>query len=1100
MRYSKVLLNVSLMITFWLFVDDNLFAQQFDWVIQAPGPITGGQVENIKDGEVVGAIKSIAVHPTNANIVYVGAVNGGIWKTNNAMATNPVWINQTDDQKSLSISVIKFDPIDVAGQTLIAGNGRFSSFYGYGGLRSGLLRTTNGGLNWSLIDGGGILTDINISGAAARGPIIIVSSNNANDRNKIGVWRSTDMGRSWHQMSGDTNTGLPKGISFDLASDPSNNDILFTNISGVIYRSLDIGETWTKVSNPTMDGIMAGAGNIKITVGTNNVYVAAVRSGRLAGVFRSPDGGNNWVTMSIPNNNEGGIHPGSQGNIHLSLVADPSNHNVVYIGGDRQRVYFNGDQPIPNFIGAKDYSGILFRGDASKPLGQQWVHLTHSKDKGPTGGGTLNSTAPHADSRDMAVTINGVLIEVNDGGIYKRTNPQNNNGDWFSMNGNIKISEFHSIAWDANSDIIIGGAQDTGTPVQKLRSNQQWKSVSTGDGGVVAVDDISIPNSSIRYSSYYNLSNFKRDVYNRANVLQSRDFPGLQVLNGGSNLIAQFYTPIKLNSKIPKRLIIGAQNSVYESIDQGTTIMEIGYGIKVNDEGANPIAYGATDNEDILYVGSYNRVYVRKEKYPDVLSQSNSYNGGRVMGIANNPNKADNAFVISTNRVYQTTDAGVMWSDITGNLATYIPGNLRSVAYSNYSNEGALIIGSDIGIFIAMGPDFSLWNKLGKTFPRVPVLSLEYDHADRILVAGTLGRGAFSINFPTSDQAPPPAVLANIPTTPTTPSDLMQSLASQNLSNQFQNDSNSVTLSPGVVINIDKKTTYIMSPNGGIDAINLETGKKIWNNKSTDKPIGFALNYLISQTASIFAENTLQIAALNATTGTQTFSKKLTLPEGVKASVVDTFSHSFAAIAESVDGNIQVNWQFAQFEDPMSQKGLPPGTEERIHGQEDNSMAAPSTIDTIVTKSGLFQINLSTGNVSTNIVVNDSIETNISPVKALTNLENTGDISVNQFLSANEQHILVSQQVDNQSWEKYNLIIFERKTNTRIGEFKSHFSFIPFIVIGSHIFYVTQPYTRRTPKGIIEEPLKIRAYDLKTNKVLWSRQIRDTTSQKILPP
>jgi hypothetical protein len=117
------------------------------WVPQGPAPNTQGQVENIANREVEGGINAVAPHPTDSNIVYVGAVNGGIWKTSNAMAASPTWQRQSDFQKSLSIGALEFDPTDPGNQTLLAGIGRFSSF-GDGGLRSGLLRTTNGGASW----------------------------------------------------------------------------------------------------------------------------------------------------------------------------------------------------------------------------------------------------------------------------------------------------------------------------------------------------------------------------------------------------------------------------------------------------------------------------------------------------------------------------------------------------------------------------------------------------------------------------------------------------------------------------------------------------------------------------------------------------------------------------------------------------------------------------------------------------------------------------------------------------------------------------------------------------------------------------------------
>ena len=67
-------------------------------------------------------------------------------------------------------------------------------------------------------------------------------------------------------------------------------------------------------------------------------------AGQLSGVFRSANGGGNWTPMALPGTTENvkgmptffGIHPGQQGDIHLSLAADPTDPNIVYIGGDRQ--------------------------------------------------------------------------------------------------------------------------------------------------------------------------------------------------------------------------------------------------------------------------------------------------------------------------------------------------------------------------------------------------------------------------------------------------------------------------------------------------------------------------------------------------------------------------------------------------------------------------------------------------------------------------------------------------------------------------------------------------------------------------------------------
>ncbi len=746
-------IGLSIMI---LPLNHPLSAQPRVWKPEGPGPNTRGQVENILDREVVGAINAVAPHPTDAAIVYVGGANGGIWRTMNAMAASPSWEPQTDFEESLSIGALEFDPTDGANRTLAAGIGQFSSFFA-GGSRTGVLRTTNGGDSWTAIDGGGTLDGLNISGIAPRGNTIVISVNSGL---QPGILRTTDAGAAWTLISGAAGTGLPAGLSFDLASDPTNPARLFTNAGpNGIYRSTDTGATWTKVSDAPMDGLIAAANNLEIVVGrSNNVYAAIVTASQLAGVFRSGNGGNTWTAMDLPATAEGGIHLGRQGFIHLSLAADPNNANLVYIGGD---VQFG---PFPNSIGAQDFTGRLFRGDASQPAGSQWVHLTHSNTLGAAGGGTANGSAPHADSRDMDVAANGVLIEGNDGGIYRRTYPQTDTGDWFSMNGDIQTTEFHNVSWDATSNVVIGGAQDTGTPEQLLPSNVRWQSVATADGGDVAVDDTSTPGFSTRYSSFQNLGGFRRRVYDAANLFQSQVFPALTVLAGGNPLVRQFTTPIELNAVSPNRLIIGGGNSVYESLDQGNTITEIGVGIVVNAGGNDPISYGAAGNPDVLYVGSGTEVFVRTAANPAPLVSSASYPGTRgVRDIALDPQDPQAAHVVDSVNVFRTPDAGASWTTLTGNLPTLNPGVLRSITYSTATADGGIVVGANTGVFIARGcTGFTNWSRLGTGMPTVPVFDLEYDAADDILLAGTLGRGAWTTSLAGGPGTPQMQIPGNV--------------------------------------------------------------------------------------------------------------------------------------------------------------------------------------------------------------------------------------------------------------------------------------------------------------------------------------------------
>src|SRR5207253_3179276 len=88
-----------------------LFSQP--WVAQGPGPIRNGQEEGLTNNPVSGAINAIAPSALNADIVYVGAVNGGIWKTTNATAASPTWTPLTDQAlPALSINSMAVSPLD----------------------------------------------------------------------------------------------------------------------------------------------------------------------------------------------------------------------------------------------------------------------------------------------------------------------------------------------------------------------------------------------------------------------------------------------------------------------------------------------------------------------------------------------------------------------------------------------------------------------------------------------------------------------------------------------------------------------------------------------------------------------------------------------------------------------------------------------------------------------------------------------------------------------------------------------------------------------------------------------------------------------------
>jgi hypothetical protein len=216
-----------------------------------------------------------------------------------------------------------------------------------------------------------------------------------------------------------------------------------------------------------------------------------------------------------------------------------------------------------------------------------------------------------------------------------------------------------------------------------------------------------------------------------------------------------FYQPFILNAIDPSRMLIVTENHVFESFDRGDSLANLGstpfsFG---NTLGVNPVAYGGhlrgMAYPDVFYVGAGPAIMHRVTLGGSIAILS--YPGSDILGLAIDPRNYRHVFVLDTkSRVWESLDEGVSWTELTANLPD-LSSSIRVLEFVRPAAQGkpaVLLAGGLGGVFQLRHPQTpgAPWKPLNPKLPHGLVLDLHYDANDDVLVAGFLGRGAWTLS------------------------------------------------------------------------------------------------------------------------------------------------------------------------------------------------------------------------------------------------------------------------------------------------------------------------------------------------------------------